>query len=180
MIRFFAVAFLSFAIFLFSACSPSADVLTDNSPLNLNTTTPPKNTEQILAELPNPPLPTKTLTIDKPQKDIVFTVEIADTDETKKKGLMARLFLQENHGMFFVFDQEAPLSFWMKNMKFSLDLIFLDKDMRIVDIIPYVPPCRVDPCLNYKSKAPAQYVLEIDSGKSDVLGIAIGDRAYLE
>jgi len=101
--------------------------------------------------------------------------EIADTAAKRAKGLMFRQELAEEQGMLFVFEQEQEVSFWMKNTLIPLDLIFLDKDLKIVDIKQDFQPCKTDSCLVYSSKQPAKYVLEVNSGFIKANDIKIGD-----
>jgi len=102
-----------------------------------------------------------------------FVIEIADSPEERQTGLMHRDFLPQNAGMLFVFEDEAPRGFWMKNTLIQLDMIFLNADMTVVEIHENVSPCEEDPCPAYKSP-PAQYVLEINGGLAKKSGIAVG------
>lgn len=91
-------------------------------------------------------------------------VEIAKTEEERALGLMFRHSLPEGRGMLFIFEKEDFQSFWMKNCFFPLDLIFIDKNNKIVDIKENFEPCKEDPCPTYKSKEKAIYVLEVQGG----------------
>lgn len=102
-----------------------------------------------------------------------FSVELAQTPAEKAKGLMNRSSMPENHGMLFIFNNEAPRSFWMKNTLIPLDMIFLGANMSVIEIKSNVPPCEADPCPTYTS-LPAMYVLEINAGLSEKSGIKIG------
>ena len=106
-----------------------------------------------------------------------FSVDIANTNEERAKGLMFRQGLEEGKGMFFLFEDEDTHPFWMKNMAFSIDIIWLDKDNRVVYIETNVPPCRKDPCPVYTPSQKARYVLEIPSGSVAKNGIILGDVA---
>jgi uncharacterized membrane protein (UPF0127 family) len=105
-----------------------------------------------------------------------FTVEIADDDASRARGLMFRDHLPADHGMLFMWRQEAPRAFWMRNTRIPLDIIYLDRDFVVVDIAHNARPCRTPPCRSYPSAKPAQYVLEINGGLSAELGLNIGDR----
>ncbi len=94
-----------------------------------------------------------------------IVAELAITDEERARGLMFREKIEDNEGMLFIFEAEGFYSFWMKNMNFPIDIIWLDKDRRIVHIEENVPPCKRMPCPSYISRLPAQYVLELKSGK---------------
>jgi len=99
------------------------------------------------------------------------TVEVADTPQKRTLGLMYRRPLTEDRGMWFVFPQEEALVFWMKNVSFPIDIIFIDKSLTIRYIWKSVPPCASEPCPRYPSNAPAQYVLEVISGFCEKYGI---------
>jgi uncharacterized membrane protein (UPF0127 family) len=109
-----------------------------------------------------------------------FSVEIADTRETQALGLMFREEMADDHGMLFVFPNEAPRSFWMKNCRISLDIMYFDKDLKMVSASLDTPPCRVNRCPSYPSKAPTMYVLELNAGMAAKLGIGVGDHLNLD
>lgn len=93
-----------------------------------------------------------------------FDVEIAATDAARTRGLMFRHGLKAGTGMLFVFDEEGIFPFWMKNMQFPIDMLWLDRNKRIVDIKANVPACTVDPCPVYTPSQVALYVLELPAG----------------
>jgi uncharacterized membrane protein (UPF0127 family) len=107
-----------------------------------------------------------------------FTVEIADTVEKRIKGLMFRKNIPQNYGMLFVFEREEIQGFWMKNTVINLDIIFLDKDKRVVHIISNVPPCQKEPCPVYRSARPAKYVLELRGERLKSLDLKVGDLIF--
>ena len=102
-------------------------------------------------------------------------VEVADDFDSRKRGLMYRSSLAADSGMIFVFDSAAIQTFWMKNTLIPLDMVFVGADYKIVDIIKNVPPCEVKDCPVYPSKRPAQYVVEVNAGYVDKIGLANGD-----
>lgn len=104
-----------------------------------------------------------------------FKVAIADDDPSRTRGLMFVDQLPKDEGMLFIFRSEAPRAFWMKNTRIVLDIIYLDKNLAVVDIIKNAKPCRSARCPSYPSQKPAQYVLELNGGLSDELGLNIGD-----
>ena len=108
-----------------------------------------------------------------------FSVEIADTQGEHALGLMYRDSMPADHGMIFLFPNEAPRSFWMKNTRIPLDIMYFDKDLKLVSISADTPPCRVSNCPSYSSKAPAQYVLELNAGLAASLGVKVGDQLTL-
>ena len=109
-----------------------------------------------------------------------FSVEIADTQEKQALGLMFRDSMPDDAGMIFIFPNEAPRSFWMKNTRISLDIMYFDKEMKMVSISADTPPCRVSRCPSYPSSKPAMYVLELNAGKASELGVGPGDKLTIE
>ena len=109
-----------------------------------------------------------------------FSVEIADTQQEQTLGLMYRDEMAADHGMLFIFPTEAPRSFWMKNCRIALDIMYFDKNLNMVSASLDTQPCRVSRCPSYPSKAPAMYVLELNAGKASELGIGPGDHLTLD
>ena len=108
-----------------------------------------------------------------------FTVELAETQEKQALGLMFRDSLPDSHGMLFVFPAESLRSFWMKNTRISLDIIYFDEDLRLVSVAEDARPCRTQRCPSYHSEGPAKYVLELNAGKAAELGLRPGDLLEL-
>jgi uncharacterized membrane protein (UPF0127 family) len=106
----------------------------------------------------------------------LITAELAVTDEERAQGLMFRERLDPGQGMLFVFDEEGLYSFWMKNTKISLDLLWLDRSRTIVHLEPNVPPCLADPCPTYSTRIPALYVLELKSGAAAEHHLRLQDK----
>jgi len=92
-----------------------------------------------------------------------INIEIADNFETRAKGLMFRRELQENTGMLFVFENEGNYPFWMMNMRFNLDIIWINSNGKIVFITENMVPCGFD-CKVIDPKTNAKYVLEVNAG----------------
>ncbi len=116
------------------------------------------------------------LTIYKADTDSVITkliIEIADSDYETQTGLMYRDAMQPDEGMLFVFTEEAMHSFYMKNTKFPLDIIFIDKYLRIASIKENAQPLDES---GLSSGVPVQYVLEVNAGFSEKLNLEVGDR----
>ncbi len=109
-----------------------------------------------------------------------FSVEVADTQQKQTLGLMYRDEMPADHGMLFIFPNEAPRSFWMKNTRIPLDILYFDKDLKLVSASLDTPPCRVRRCPAYPSKTPAMYVLELNAGIASELGIGPGDRMTIK
>lgn len=103
------------------------------------------------------------------------SVEIADDNEERQKGLMFREEMDENSGMLFIFENSDYYNFWMKNTLIPLDIIWISEDMKIVDIQNAVP-CLEEPCEIYKPREKAFYVLEVNSGFAERNEINIGDE----
>ena len=104
------------------------------------------------------------------------TAELAVTDDERQQGLMYREKMEENQAMLFVFEGEDIHAFWMKNMKFAIDILWLDAQKRIVHRESGVPPCAADPCPSYVPKAAARYVLELKSGAAERHGLDLYKR----
>ena len=112
------------------------------------------------------------------EDDVMFKVELAKTPAEQAKGLMYRAELPDEHGMLFVFERDSPRTFWMKNTLIPLDMIFIDSELKVVEVKANVQPCREDPCPKYKSE-PAMYVLEINGGLAEKKGIKAGSFVTL-
>lgn len=101
-------------------------------------------------------------------------VEIARTTAERDRGLSGRLTLAPDHGMLFLFDHPDTYGFWMPEMQFPIDIIWLDANWRIVDIAHSVAPESYPHV--FTPKAPATFVLEVVSGLSEQSGWHIGDQ----
>jgi uncharacterized membrane protein (UPF0127 family) len=108
-----------------------------------------------------------------------YRVEIADTDAKRQKGLMFRQNLPADHGMLFIFPRQAPRAFWMKNTRIPLDILYFDRDLKLVDQQRNVPPCHQQNCPSYPSTKPARFVLELNAGEAQRLGLKNGDSLRL-
>ena len=102
-------------------------------------------------------------------------VELAQTPAQRETGLSEKTSLQTDSGMLFIFPKADTYIFWMKNMKFPIDIIWINEG-RVVDIDENVTD-KFDPAHpNYYAPAkPAQYVLEISAGGAKTKNIKIGD-----
>lgn len=101
----------------------------------------------------------------------MFRLEPARNNSARTKGLMFRKSLPENGGMFFAFPREEVHSFWMKNTYVSLDMIFLDADLKVVGILSDVPVLSQE---QRSVKAKSQYVVELAAGSATKHGIGEG------
>lgn len=115
--------------------------------------------------------PTKYTTVKI--EDTEIRAEIADTFTERAKGLMFRKTLSEEEGMLFVFNNEDYHGFWMMNMSFPIDIIWINEEKEVVDIVKNVPSCRFS-CTSYKPKGKAMYVLEVSANFTERHDIGIG------
>lgn len=104
-----------------------------------------------------------------------YTVEIADDESERARGLMFRDALAADRGMLFIHEREEPQAYWMKNTRIPLDILYFDSARRLVSQQRDVPPCSLgDACPPYPSGVPARYVLELNAGEAARLGLADG------
>jgi uncharacterized membrane protein (UPF0127 family) len=102
-------------------------------------------------------------------------VEVVSTPETLRKGLMNRNPLPPNRGMLFVFGEEGRQSMWMPNMKFALDIVWMDGNMKIVNISKGAQPCKPgEACPSISSYYRAKYAIEMTAGQADAIGLKPG------
>ncbi len=109
-----------------------------------------------------------------------FSTELATNEAMRARGLMFRTELAADRGMLFVFPQEGPQAFWMKNTLIPLDMLYFDSARKLVSMQLNVPPCKADPCPSYPSGAPALYVLELPAGTASKLGVAVGEQMTID
>ena len=100
-----------------------------------------------------------------------FVLEIAATDKTRQHGLMHRQSMPQDHGMLFVFADEQPLSFWMKNTLIPLDIVYLDRGGKVVSISQMKPLDET----GIPSQFPAKYAIELNQGTAARVGVKVGD-----
>jgi hypothetical protein len=103
-------------------------------------------------------------------------IEIARTDEERRRGLMYRRHLEPGTGMLFIFDRPEPQKFWMKNTLIPLDMIFIDEQRRVIFVEENAEPLTLDP---RGPDLPALYVLEVPGGWSRTAKIAPGTKIEL-
>ena len=120
----------------------------------------------------------RDISINTAKGTIAVQAEIADTDAERAQGLMFRQSMPGNQGMLFIFGKEEHQIFWMKNTLIPLDIIFIGKDLEIVDI-QHAVPCTADPCPLYKSVKPAKYVLEVNANFTTNNNITIGSKVKI-
>jgi len=108
-------------------------------------------------------------------KNVCVHCEIADSGNKRAKGLMFRKELAKDRGMLFIFDKETMPSFWMKNVEFPLDIIWINQDKKIIGINTNVPLCK-DYCESIMPPDKIRYVLEVNAGFVDKNQVKIGER----
>ena len=108
--------------------------------------------------------------------------ELAHDNESRRIGLMGRGYLQDGRGMLFLYDKPLHPVMWMKDMKISLDIVFIDENQIVSHIEKNVPPC-YEPndsnCLRYRADEASVMVLELPAGYTEKKGIKEGDRIDL-
>ena len=109
----------------------------------------------------------------------VFQVEIADTIEKHATGLSGRNELEKGRGMLFVFDQPIIPGFWMKGMKFPLDIVWISNG-KVIGLEENLPPDHTLSPATYSPPKPVDMVLEINAGASEESKINVGDKTVLE
>ena len=111
--------------------------------------------------------------------DTVFQVELALTADQQVQGLSGREVLAPGTGMLFVYERESRYTFWMKEMRFPLDMVWIGADCKVVDVTLDAPPPEpgqsLDQLPRFSPITPAQFVLEINAGVSAASGIESGD-----
>ena len=104
-----------------------------------------------------------------------FDVELAATPEQRRQGLMFRERLGEREGMLFVFEEEQPVSFWMRDTPLPLSIAFIDARGVIVHVADMVPYSEAP----VPSRYPVRYALEVNKGALERAGIEVGDLVEL-
>lgn len=105
-------------------------------------------------------------------------VEVVDTPEDRVQGLSGRESLSKGHGMLFVFEEPDVRRFHMKDMQFPLDIVWMDANMRVVDISHEVSPDTYPRTVS--PRQPSQYVLEVPAGFSQRHNINTATTAELQ
>ena len=108
---------------------------------------------------------------------IPLSVEIAQSDVERAKGLSGRSVLPDGRGLLMVFPEDALAGIWMKDMLFPIDIMWIDESGHIVTIAQSVAPSTY-PKVFYPSRA-ARYVLEVPAGFVDIYNIREGDSVEI-
>ncbi len=119
--------------------------------------------------------PLEPLTIDTASGPHRFKVEVMRTEPERERGLMYRKTMPRDHGMLFEYQAEQPVAFWMHNTYLPLDLIFIGKDGRVVNVARDAKP--MDDSL-IPSAGPALGVLELDAGSAKAIDLKAGDVVH--
>jgi uncharacterized protein len=121
--------------------------------------------------------PSSTVTINEQ----TFNVEVADTPESQQTGLSNRESLPEDQGLLFVFETKGFHTFWMKNMAFPIDIIFIN-DETVVSVVKNaeVPESPDAELQLYRPTEPINKVLEINAGLADEYDIKEGDKVEIK
>jgi uncharacterized membrane protein (UPF0127 family) len=101
-----------------------------------------------------------------------ISLEIASSNAARERGLGGRAHVAANKGMLFVFDKPTATCFWMKDMRFPIDIIWLNAAKQVTYVQPSVAP-RTYP-KTFCPKSPASYVIELNAGQAQALGISTG------
>lgn len=112
------------------------------------------------------------------ETDRTFFVEVVRDIQDIEKGLAHRESMPEAHGMLFLLDPSREHAFWMKGMKFALDIIFIGEDMQLIEIIENLRPC--GECPVYVPKGQPAYALELNAGMARKYNLSVGDTMVLE
>lgn len=116
-------------------------------------------------------------------RDLVVEARVASKASERKKGLSGQENLPLGGGLLFVFENSGLYSFWMKDMKFAIDIIWIDENKKVVYIVQNAPPepsRDEDELTLYRPEGVAKYVLEINAGLTQRHGIVIGDVVGFE
>src|SRR5919109_2158970 len=114
-------------------------------------------------------------------KGFELDADVPITSELMAKGLAVKNQLKENEAMLFVFEDSAKHSFWMKDMKFPIDIIWLDSNGKVVHIEQNLQPCvLVFICTSYSPDIDSQYVLETVAGFTQRHNVSVGTNIDIE
>ncbi len=118
-------------------------------------------------------LPSGAVRFETPRGPWVVRVEIANTDESRTRGLMFRRELPPDRGMLFVFPSTAEHGFWMHNTLIALDMIFLGEDRTVIGVITAAPQTDTARSVH----APSRYVVEVSAGEAAAHAVGPGTSA---
>jgi hypothetical protein len=107
--------------------------------------------------------------------DAKLKILLADSEDKRILGLSGKDYIDQNQGMLFMFGENDYHGMWMKDMKFSIDIIWLDSKFQVVDFVSDVSPNSYPNV--FRPKKIAKYVLEVNTGFIKNNGIKIDDQA---
>lgn len=111
--------------------------------------------------------------------DGVFITRVAKTPEDREQGLSGTSELRADQGLLIIFDTDEKWSIWMKEMKYPIDIVWLDKNKKVVYIVKNAPP-ESYPYERFTPKQDARYVLELPAGTTSKKSINIGSEARFD
>ena len=109
-------------------------------------------------------------------KNHIVTAKVVSSPEEQARGLMFKSSIADDEAMLFVYRSDEIYSFWMKNTKFALDIIWFDAGKKAVYIKENFSPCTEEPCWIETPPRKARYVLEVKSGTVKKIAFKLGDQ----
>jgi len=109
-------------------------------------------------------------------KSHIVTAKVVSKPEEQTRGYMFKPAIADNEAMLFVYPRDDIYSFWMKNTKFALDIIWFDAGKKAVYIKENFSPCTEEPCWIETPPRKARYVLEVKSGTVKKIAFKLGDQ----
>ena len=109
---------------------------------------------------------------------VELSLEIAKTPQGRANGLSGRESLEEGQGLLFVFPKEGKYSFWMKDMNFPIDIIWIDKNMRVVGVLEEARPDSYPG--TFSPPSDIQFVLEVPAGFYKRHSVKVGEGLFLK
>lgn len=110
---------------------------------------------------------------------VTFDVRVATTDATRERGLSGTKELARTEGMLFVFDSDDTWGIWMKDMTIPIDILWLDKNKKIIYMVKEAQPSSY-PYTTFKPSKPARYVVELAAGSIEQKRLKITDEATFD
>lgn len=107
-------------------------------------------------------------------------VEVVSKPADLQRGLQGHKPLGEGEGMLFVLPQSEIAAFWMKEMAFAIDILFLRADGTVSNVAPRAAPCKAVACPVFRSSTKVAYVLEVPAGWSERHGVGAGTRLHID
>jgi uncharacterized protein len=116
------------------------------------------------------------ITITVPQGEI--RAEVADTKSSRELGLSGRVTMKDGEGLLFVFDNPGRYGFWMKDMQFPLDILWINSSGIVVEAVHNATPESYPQ--TYINALPASYVLELKAGQAKEFGLSLGSKVKMD